>query len=73
MYVQEAAISVDECDRREKKNHIPAHVCCRRKCISNKDITINERNGIESVVAPGVLHIKAYKSINFPLHPIVFA
>lgn len=30
-------------------------------------------NEIESVTAPGVLHIKAYKSIKFPLHPIVFA
>lgn len=35
--------------------------------------TIKEGNEMESVIAPGVLHIKALKSINFPLHPIVFA
>lgn len=27
----------------------------------------------KSAVAPGALHIKAYKAINFALHPIVFA
>lgn len=34
---------------------------------------MKETDEIESVAAPGVLHIKAHKSINFPLHPIVFA
>lgn len=60
----------------DEEIHLPALFCNARKYISNTDITtptMKETDEIESVAAPGVLHIKAHKSINFPLHPIVFA